>query len=149
MNRTRQVAAIVLAWAAVVGVSFAVLQLIPGGSTPPAPTPTPVEATQLQADPIEPPEDCRPCDKDARLTCCYPLNTVELDDAAKRVLNFAFNLEGVVGEHDRLFQVTAERLRACDRRYVDADARIAKLEDELRDLGLKLREIERARKRRR
>jgi hypothetical protein len=93
--------------------------------------------------------DCRPCDNDARLTCCFPSNTVELDDAAKRTLNFAFNLEGVVGEHDRLLQEAAARFAACDRRYADADARIARLEERVRDLAIDVRALQRARGRRR
>lgn len=118
------------------------------GDPAPAPTPT-AEPQGLTAEPIQPLDDCRPCDNDARLTCCYPLNTVELDDASKRVLNFAFNLEGVVGEHDRLLQAMADRLRLIDRRYVDLDARLAKLEEQVRDLALDVRELQRARKRRR
>lgn len=136
------------------GLIVALVWLTSGqGIRPPAPSPTPVEVVE-QAAPVHSPDaadeqDCRPCQNDARLTCCFPAHTVELDEASKRLLNFAFNLEGIVGEHDRLFQVAADRLRACDRRAADAGARIAGLEDQVRDLALDVRELQRARKRRR
>ena len=87
-----------------------------------------------------------PGDRSGRLLCCT--GHVSLDTTSTALLSAAFNFDGSLGEHDRLLKEAAKRFGGYDRWLFDADERSRACERRLIELEPIVRRLERSHRRR-